>query len=297
MDVNRTQAMPGPPAVDPNRTQMGAPPAFDPNRTMMGAPNLNATQTIKPIQCPVCKTFNPAGMAFCVDCGLIFEKALDGDVFGAPAVQLPVLLDPSGREHQLRPGIQTIGRQGDIALEDTRISRRHAQITMDTNGIVLEDLGSTNGTKVNGAVASGRTELKTGDRISLGGFELTFSLPGEANKTLAAMGGRTTSIEAQPTIGKTVATLLYDGQETPLRPGRHIFGRRAENAVVIANPYVSGRHGELEITEAGIFITDTGSTNGTFINDARLATGQRAQIHNGDRLRLGSLEVGVRFED
>jgi len=157
-------------------------------------------------------------------------------------------------------------------------------------------LGSTNGTKVNGTKVEGKTALKTGDKVSLGGFELTFSMPGESNKTLAAMGGRTTSIDAQPTIGQTVATLVYDGQEVALRPGRHVFGRRADNPVVIANPYVSGKHGEFDVSEAGVFIMDTGSTNGTFINEARLAVNQRAQIHNGDQLRLGSLEVEVRFE-
>src|SRR5438270_7168026 len=96
-DPNRTQVL----SNDPNRTQLGAPPtAADPNKTMMGTgPSLNATATIKPTQCPVCMTFNPPGVMFCIECGLIFDKALPGDAFGAPAIQLPVLVDPSGREH------------------------------------------------------------------------------------------------------------------------------------------------------------------------------------------------------
>ena len=68
-DPNKTQ-MGTAPVLDPNRTQMGS--VVDPNRTIMGGgPSLNATQTIKPVQCPVCKTFNPVGVAWCVDCGLI----------------------------------------------------------------------------------------------------------------------------------------------------------------------------------------------------------------------------------
>src|SRR5215207_5215330 len=106
-DPNRTQAL----SSDPNRTQLGAPPMLDPNKTMMGtAPTLNATITIKPTQCPICKTFNPAGVMFCIDCGLIFDRALPGDAFGAPAVQLPVLVDGSGREHPIRPGSSMVGR-------------------------------------------------------------------------------------------------------------------------------------------------------------------------------------------
>ncbi len=296
-DAHRTQAMPAAPTTDPNRTMMGAPPSMDPNRTIMGAPSLNATQTIKPVQCPVCKAFNPPGIAFCVDCGLIFEMSLDGDAFGAPAVQLPVILDASGREHQLRMGVQVLGRQGDISFEDTRISRRHAQIKMDSGGVFLEDIGSTNGTSLNGSrLGAGESRpLTSGDKISLGGFEVTFSMPGEANKTLAALGGRTTAMDAQPTIGKPVATLAFEGGILELRPGRHTLGRRAENDLVISNPYVSGRHGEVEVSESGVFITDIGSTNGTFVNEARLNEGQRAQLHPGDSLRLGSLEVEVRF--
>ena len=84
-DSNRTQLL-----GDPNKTQMGFGPNADPNRTLMvTGPQLNVTQTIKPVQCPVCKMYNPAGVIYCVDCGLIFERALDGDAFGAPAIQVP----------------------------------------------------------------------------------------------------------------------------------------------------------------------------------------------------------------
>src|SRR5437868_6193470 len=107
MDSNKTQAL----QSDPNRTMMGAAPSLDPNKTMMGAaPTLNATQIIKPVQCPICKAFNPAGVMFCVECGLIFDRALPDDAFGAPAIQLPQLVEQSGREHPIRPGLTAIGR-------------------------------------------------------------------------------------------------------------------------------------------------------------------------------------------
>ncbi len=176
-DANKTQLLSG----DPNKTRMGIAPTLDANKTIMGtAPSLNATQTIKPIQCPVCKTFNPAGVMFCVDCGLIFDRALPGDAFGAPAIQLPMLVEQSGREHPLRPGVNVIGREGDVALADGRASRRHAQISNTDGVLVLEDLGSTNGTKVDGAkIAPGdKQTLSGGEKISFGGIELQLSLPG-----------------------------------------------------------------------------------------------------------------------
>ena len=97
-------------------------------------------------------------MMFCNDCGLIFEMSLDGDAFGAPAVQLPVLVDSSGREHRLSPGINVVGRAGDILVEDTRVSRRHCQVTLENDTVFAEDLGSTNGTYVNCLTASYREQ-------------------------------------------------------------------------------------------------------------------------------------------
>src|ERR1700678_3586694 len=114
-DPNKTTML----TSDPHRTVAGTAPGFDPNKTMLGtAPSLNATTTIKPVQCPVCKTFNPAGVMFCIDCGLIFDRALPGDAFGAPAIQLPMLMESSGREHPIRPGTTVVGREGDILLAD-----------------------------------------------------------------------------------------------------------------------------------------------------------------------------------
>lgn len=292
-DPNKTQL--GAPLVDPNKTMIGTP--IDPNRTIMGAPVFEATTTIKPVQCPVCKNFNPVGIMFCVDCGLVLDQVLDGDAFGAPAVQLPVLVDSSGREYILRPGITVIGRQGDIAVEDTRVSRRHAQINMEHGTVTVEDIGSTNGTKVaeNRLAAGQKQPLNNGETISLGGFELKLSMPGETNKTHAAMSGRTATMAAAPVAEGPIATLIYSGNELPLTPGKHKFGRRTDNDLVISDPFVSGSHGEIEVSDIAIHITDTGSTNGTFINDAKLNPGQRSQIHPGDNIRLGQLAIEVRF--
>jgi len=277
---------------------MGSVSAGDPNRTIMGtAPSLNATVTIKPVQCPVCKAFNPPGLMFCNDCGLIFEMALDGDAFGAPAVQLPVLIDSSGKEFQLRPGDNVLGRQGDIVFDDTRVSRRHASVSIQSGSVFVEDLGSTNGTSVAGEkIAAGeRRSVGNGERISLGGLELSLSMPGEANKTLAALSGKTSAMAAAPTIGEVKATLVIDGEETPLRVGMHSFGRKTDNAVVISDPYVSGRHGTIEVTDDGVFLTDTGSTNGTVLNDAKLAANLRTQLQATDVIKLGNVVVSIRL--
>lgn len=293
-DPNRTQAL----TSDPNRTQMGAPPSTDPNKTMMGTgPSLNATATIKPTQCPICKTFNPPGVMFCIECGLIFDKALPADAFGAPAVQLPVLVDTSGREHPIRPGTTAIGREGDIQIVEARVSRRHAQITWDGDRLVIEDLGSTNGTKVNSQpVAAGeKRALASGDTISLGGAEMQLSMPGQAggNTTQVFGSNKTAAMAAAPAVEVAPAKLVGEGKEFPLRAGVNSFGRKSDNDVSIPDPYVSGRHGQIEVTEQGVFFTDLGSTNGTMLNDAKLAPNMRTLVGPEDVIRLGSMEFRV----
>jgi hypothetical protein len=65
------------------------------------------------------------------------------------------------------------GLDNDIILEDTRVSRKHAQLRYRQRRFWLTDLGSTNGTFVNGERIAERA-LRDGDVISLGGLELVF---------------------------------------------------------------------------------------------------------------------------
>lgn len=65
------------------------------------------------------------------------------------------------------------GLGNDVILEDTRVSRHHAQLRYRQRRFWVTDLGSTNGTFVNGERVS-ETALRDGDVISLGGLELTF---------------------------------------------------------------------------------------------------------------------------
>jgi pSer/pThr/pTyr-binding forkhead associated (FHA) protein len=293
---------------DPNRTQMAPAPSTDPDKTVMGsAPSLNATQTIKPVQCPICKTFNPAGMMFCIECGLIFDRALPDDAFGAPVVRLPVLVDAqSGREHPLRPGLNIVGREGDVMLPDPKVSRRHAQILSEDGGLTVEDLGSTNGTLVNGnRLDSGAKQtLNPGDTVSFGGIELRLSLPGAAGATQMLGGNKTAAMAAAPTAQtaeavdepafEPAAFLEVAGTSYPLKSGPNSFGRKAENDVCIADPYISGQHGQIDVEADGIYFTDLGSTNGTFVNGARLGNSMKTKIGPDDEVLIGSLELDFR---
>lgn len=69
----------------------------------------------------------------------------------------------------------TIGRglNNDVILEDTRVSRHHAQLRYRARRFWVSDLGSTNGTYVNGVQVE-EQGLRDGDVVSLGGLELTY---------------------------------------------------------------------------------------------------------------------------
>jgi hypothetical protein len=66
------------------------------------------------------------------------------------------------------------GEQADIRLEDGFASSRHAQLIPQGDVMVLEDLGSTNGTYLNGEPLRGPQPLHDGDRIRIGDSEFSF---------------------------------------------------------------------------------------------------------------------------
>lgn len=70
----------------------------------------------------------------------------------------------------LEAGQLTIGRDpgNAIVIADAEVSRKHARLTLQKDGYLLEDLGSTNGTFVNGQRLSGPYKLQNGDLIALG---------------------------------------------------------------------------------------------------------------------------------
>jgi hypothetical protein len=85
-----------------------------------------------------------------------------------------------GTVFELTKEVTMLGRDvtNDVPLGDAEISRQHARLTRTPGGMVLEDLGSTNGTFVNGDRLTSPRVLRSGDLIGLGenvtlGFEAT----------------------------------------------------------------------------------------------------------------------------
>jgi len=86
-----------------------------------------------------------------------------------------------GQEYDLpMNGIVTIGRseKNTICVFDKKSSRHHCQIYITKDGIVVEDLGSTNGLLLNGELMKERSSLNIGDEIAIG--QTVFVVRGES---------------------------------------------------------------------------------------------------------------------
>jgi pSer/pThr/pTyr-binding forkhead associated (FHA) protein len=88
----------------------------------------------------------------------------------------------------------TIGREEGnlLRLNDERVSRFHAKVQFDNGEIILTDLESTNGTRVNGNVVQIR-RLRPGDRVGVGRSLLLFGSEKEIAERVVAMSGASTS--------------------------------------------------------------------------------------------------------
>jgi hypothetical protein len=126
---------------------------------------------------------------FEIDCRNITPEATPAE---APETQTPaplltavpsafdrppaVLSLPNGQRIELHEGHYVLGRhlENDIVLNDTNVSRKHSEFVCAADEVVVRDLGSTNGTKVNGVLITGEQLLQHGDVINFGTAQVRF---------------------------------------------------------------------------------------------------------------------------
>ena len=118
-----------------------------------------------------------------------------------------------GATYSLEGDQLTIGRDSSngVAINDAEVSRKHARLTFQGGKYILEDLGSTNGTFVNGQRLAGPAVLKSGDVVSLGEqIVLMYD-------ALSADAGATV-ISSRKSAATPVATSPAPVQATPYAP-------------------------------------------------------------------------------
>lgn len=94
----------------------------------------------------------------------------------APAVgKQPKLVSNTGQTHPLQEGQTTVGRENaTLTVAESSLSRQHAELVRTGGTVTLTDLGSTNGTYVNGVKLVAPTVLNPGDTVQFGAAQFTY---------------------------------------------------------------------------------------------------------------------------
>ena len=96
----------------------------------------------------------------------------------APVIAPRAVIESGDRRFALQAPSTTVGRgrDADVRLDDPNISRVHVQFRADGGRWVVNDMGSTNGTRLHGRTLTGPAELHSGDSVQIGNTVLTFVL-------------------------------------------------------------------------------------------------------------------------
>jgi hypothetical protein len=106
------------------------------------------------------------------------QSALEEVGSGAGVGRQRAIVVAGGKRLVVPAGGAVIGRSrdSDIVLDDSNVSRRHAEISPSGPSWLIQDLGSTNGVRVNGRQVNGPHPLESGDRIELGTVSIGFEV-------------------------------------------------------------------------------------------------------------------------
>ncbi len=152
-----------------------------------------------------------------------------------------------------------IGSDGDcdVVVAQPRVSRRHCRLTELVDGFLLEDLGSSNGTYVNGNRIEATERVSAEDRVTLGAL---------------------VALPWPPDSGAPGATIVR-------------IGRAPDNEIVLDDHRVSSHHARLLVRPGRTLIEDVGSSNGTFLNSPDQRVTQSTPLSDLDTVYFGSMAV------
>lgn len=181
-----------------------------------------------------------------------------------------------------------IGRspQCDIYVDDTQASRQHCTIVLDANGYQLKDLGSHNGTQVNGQKVDLHM-LQAGDKIKIGATVLFFDV-GQESGDVHPKETPSPSL-AEDTSGLPVLQIKQKKkalQTIPLQPGaRYTLGRNEDNRIRVVDSQISANHAEVIWQNGAWFVHDLQSRNGVYVNGQKII--ESMPLKPGDVFVLG----------
>ena len=164
--------------------------------------------------CTQCGVKVPEGAKFCPQCGAslaldvttgvlkptssplddytderVDDEGVRSDLLPGTALLVSMRGPNAGARFLLDKDLVTVGRHpdSDIFLDDITVSRRHAEFRRATGTFVVADVGSLNGTYVNGKISE-QTPLSNGDTVQVGKFRLKALIPDPAVAGVEAAG-------------------------------------------------------------------------------------------------------------
>lgn len=176
----------------------------------------------------------------------------------------------------------------DLVIDEHHASRRHFKVWCADGIARIEDLGSSNGTLVDGAKLVAVGALLPGQRVSIGATELALIEPGDPVPPKTPSPWRLVGVGDEA-----------DGNQIDLAYGETTVGRNKDAIWQLDLTGISGNHARLEVARDAnqITVTDVGSSNGTFVDGKRLEPNQATETGVGHKLRFGAATFRVERSD
>jgi len=176
-----------------------------------------------------------------------------------------------GRDTQLGPPFTT----------DQYVSRNHVSVQRRGDGVEIADLGSANGTYVNGTRVHAQARLQDRDVLRIGQIELRLAVPeetvtaGDPRAGAHAGGAGAAGVLGAGAAGDgpclaIVAPDAFSGRRFRLAGYDLVVGRDPASGICLDDPHISWTHAALRRRGDAVYVQDLGSTSGTFVNGQAL---------------------------
>jgi pSer/pThr/pTyr-binding forkhead associated (FHA) protein len=183
-----------------------------------------------------------------------------------------------------------------VVLRRTHVSRNHAAITWREGTFTISDLGSTNGTLVDGERVTQPRVLQEGNVITLPGVDLNFYEAQQPEPEVEEEDDDvhvTLTVPADAGRPRLIITAgAQEGREIPLRAGRMLIGRETAKFdwdIALQDRAISRPHAEIEWQDEVCKLTDLESANGTVVNGQRIA--EPTTLQDADVVELGEITL------
>jgi len=247
-----------------------------------------------PLRCSHCGADIPTGFAFCGQCGSKVDASAaapprsTADIAQQPQAQSRphgtlTLIRPDGSEggtHKVDEGENRLGRDhGPVFENDGYLSPSHAELIINAAGAVVRDLDSLNGVFIR---MTEEEEVRPGQIIRIGQELLRFDLiepPSPTEDGTEVMGS------PNPGFWGKLSVIIgdgVDGSAFPLLGDSATLGRERGDMNFPDDGYVSGLHARISTRDGKVYMSDLGSSNGTFIK----VDGER-EVKDGSFILLG----------